>query len=66
MDITVNAKPHSLSEGTTLADLIKELGLADAPCAAEVNQALVPKRRHTQHPLSEGDVIELVTLVGGG
>ena len=37
-----------------------------APCAVEVNRLLVPKRKHEQHQLIEGDTVEIVTLVGGG
>jgi thiamine biosynthesis protein ThiS len=36
------------------------------PCAVEVNRMLVPKRRHEQHMLLEGDQVEIVTFVGGG
>ena len=53
-------------EGTTLADLIGELGLNDKPVAVEVNLQLVPRQRFAQHPLVAGDTLEIVTLVGGG
>jgi thiamine biosynthesis protein ThiS len=66
MEITVNAETRTMPDGATLADLIRELGLEGAPCAAEVNQALVPKLEHNVHRLREGDTVELVTLVGGG
>jgi len=66
MRVTVNSEPRELPPGTTLAQLIVELGLDGAPCAAEVNRALVPKREHDGRRLEEGDTVELVTLVGGG
>lgn len=66
MRITVNAEPRDLPERTTLAELIRHLGLGDTPCAAEVNKTLVPKREHETHLLTDGDTVELVTLVGGG
>jgi thiamine biosynthesis protein ThiS len=66
MHVTVNSEPRELKGGTTLADLIRDSGLADAPCAAEINKALVPKRDHPARQLQDGDTIELVTLVGGG
>lgn len=66
MQITVNAEPRQAPEGLTLDALIRELGLDKSPCAAEVNRALVPKRQHAERTLREGDVVELVTLVGGG
>jgi len=66
MTIFVNETPREIPAGTTLAGLVAQLGLADAPCAAEVNRQLVPKREHADRVLCEGDRIELVTLVGGG
>lgn len=66
IQITVNAEPHEIEQGTTLAALIERLGLAGRPCAAEVNKVLVPKKDHEARELADGDTVELVTLVGGG
>jgi len=66
MTVTVNGEAREVPEGTTVAALIELVGLGRAACAAEVNRELVPKRRHTEHPLREGDSVELVSLVGGG
>lgn len=66
MTLTVNGQAREVPEGTTVRALIEQLGLAGAACAAEVNKRLVPRREHAEHPLREGDVIELVSLVGGG
>jgi thiamine biosynthesis protein ThiS len=66
MNITVNGEPRTVSEGTTIADLLAELGLAGKPVAVEVNRSVVAKRRHDQHTLHDGDTVEMVTLVGGG
>lgn len=66
MRIMVNSEERELPEGMTLAQLIAELGLDRAACAAEVNRALVPKRDHAERRLADGDTVELVTLVGGG
>jgi sulfur carrier protein len=32
----------------------------------EVNGELVPKKRHAEHQVRDGDRVEIVTLVGGG
>jgi sulfur carrier protein len=34
--------------------------------AVEVNMALVPRESQNEHVLSDGDRLEIVTLVGGG
>ncbi|MBX3316198.1 MAG: sulfur carrier protein ThiS [Phycisphaeraceae bacterium] len=66
MRVRVNNEERDLPEGTTLERLLREIGLADRPCAAEVNRKHIPKRDHAGHTLRDGDTIELVTLVGGG
>jgi sulfur carrier protein len=66
MRVTVNSQTRDIPEGMTLEALLRELRLEGRPCAAEVNRSLVPKRSHATHALKDGDVIELVTLVGGG
>ena len=66
MEITVNGQPRRVAEGITVAELLKELGLADKHVAVEVNLELVPRQRHAGHRLADGDRLEIVTLVGGG
>lgn len=66
ISITVNGAERRITPGTTVRALIAELGLTGQPVAAEVNRAVVPFRRHAEHQLTEGDRVELVTLVGGG
>ena len=66
MNVTVNDEPRNLQSPCTIADLIRECGLAERPCAVEVNRQLVPKAGHADHRLTDGDIVEIVTLVGGG
>jgi sulfur carrier protein len=66
MQLRVNGEAKELEAGLTVAELIRRMGLARSACAAEVNKELVPKREHEGRALRDGDVVELVTLVGGG
>lgn len=66
MNITVNGQPRELDEGATVAQLLESLDLSPRQVAVEVNLELVPRARHAEHQLSEGDRLEVVTLVGGG
>ncbi len=66
MRILLNGKPHDAPQNATVAVLLAELGVAGRPCAAEVNREVVPRREHESHQLAEGDIVEVVTLVGGG
>lgn len=66
MTLAVNGESRQFAPGLTVAQLIRELGLAGRAVAVEVNQELVPRREHDQKQLADGDRVELVTLVGGG
>lgn len=66
MQCTVNGESRAIEEGTTIEQLIKQLGLAGSICAAEVDHRIVPKRERSEFEILDGMTIEIVTLVGGG
>ena len=66
MRITVNGETRELSDDATVADLVAGMNLQPRQVAVERNKELVPRSRHAETPLSEGDSVEVVTLVGGG
>jgi thiamine biosynthesis protein ThiS len=49
-----------------LSDLVRELLLAPARIAIEVNQRVIRSEQWAQVTLAEGDRIEIVHFVGGG
>jgi sulfur carrier protein len=63
---TVNGEPVDLPEGLTVAALLARMGVTAERVAVERNGAVVKKARHATEPLSDGDVVEIVTFVGGG
>ena len=66
MFIRLNGEQRSLDNTCTITVLLDELNLGGQPCAVEVNAAVVPRREHAERLLSDGDIVEIVTLVGGG
>ncbi|QDU84612.1 Sulfur carrier protein ThiS [Planctomycetes bacterium Pla163] len=64
--VRVNGTEREVAVGTTVAQLLDLLELRPELVAVEVNGALVPRTRRTEHVLESGDAVELVTLVGGG
>ena len=66
MRIVLNGTDAELREPCTVVSLLEQQGLAQRPCAVEVNRELVPKAQHAAYTLSEGDTVEVVSLVGGG
>ena len=65
MQLMVNGEPME-TDAADVAALVDALGLTGQAVAVEVNREVVPKRQHGEVTLREGDVVELVTLVGGG
>lgn len=66
MQITVNGNARELPAGLTVAGLIELLGYAGKRVAVERNGEIVPKSRHADTSLQDGDQIEIVVAVGGG
>jgi sulfur carrier protein len=66
MTVTVNGQPRDLPAGSTVADLLSEMKLDARRAAVERNKQLVRRAEHDSTALAEGDVIEVVSLVGGG
>lgn len=66
MNIRLNGHPQTLPAPCTLADLLTAQGLAARRVAVEVNGEIVPRGRHAEHVLAEGDVVEIVQALGGG
>jgi sulfur carrier protein len=65
MTITLNGDPCDLPDGTTIRGLLAELKLTPDKVAVEVNRRLVRGERYDT-VLKAGDVVEVVTFVGGG
>jgi thiazole synthase len=64
--ITLNGEPRELSGRLSVAELVRSLGLTPEHVAVEVNKSLVPRARQSETMIAPGDVLEVVTLVGGG
>lgn len=66
MNVIINGQTRTVSPGITLETLLAELGHRVRFCAVERNRELVPRGEHADCELTEGDELEIVTLVGGG
>jgi thiamine biosynthesis protein ThiS len=64
--ITVNGESRTVAAGASIADLLESLGVASPRIAVERNRDIVPKAEYAATALAEGDVFEVVELVGGG
>ena len=65
LSLTVNGEPRR-SSAATIAALVRELALKPEKVAVERNGIIVPRSTLGEAPLADGDVLEIVTFVGGG
>ena len=66
VQIIFNGQPRDIASHTSVAELLRSLDMTPQYVAVEVNLQLVPRQKHAEHVLNEGDQLEVVTLVGGG
>lgn len=66
IQLSVNGLARSVPEGANLSLLLDELSLTGKRVAVERNGEIVPRSRHAQTPLADGDTLEIVVAVGGG
>jgi thiamine biosynthesis protein ThiS len=64
--LTVNGLEHSQPGGITGGGLLAALNIPPGAIVAELNGGVIRREEFLNTTLADGDVIELVTLVGGG
>ncbi len=64
--VTINGERRELDGPLTVAELLRTLGVRPEFVAVERNRDLVARRQHAETSVVSGDVLEIVTLVGGG
>jgi sulfur carrier protein len=66
--VQLNGEPRKLRDGTTLAAVVEELGVAGQPrgVAVAVDAEVVPRGEWERRALRDGDRVEVVTAIQGG
>src|SRR3954464_6427825 len=64
--LTVNGELRKADPGTTVAALLKTMGIDPARVAIERNRDVIPRATWGEAGLSDGDRIEIVAFIGGG
>ena len=62
----VNGESRAVSEGTTLAGLLAQLGLDPRAVVVEHNRRIVRRDALGEIRVAGGDEVELIHFVGGG
>ena len=64
--VIINGKEEPKAEGKLLEDWLSEAGFSRERVAVERNGEIVPKSKYEETILRDGDVLEVVSFVGGG
>ena len=62
----INGKEENIATPITVAELIESKGLRADRVAVELNGEIIPRSRHAQTTLKDGDRVEIVHALGGG
>ena len=65
MILTLNGQPYDTA-ARTIAQLLKEKGIAADGTAVAVAEQVVPRSQWETTPLTEGATVEILTAVQGG
>ena len=64
--ISVNGESRIIDSGKCISDLLTELQITHPAVAVEINSEIKPRSHFEIVRLQTGDVVEIVSLVGGG
>jgi sulfur carrier protein len=64
--LTVNGEIRRFEQPMTCQQLLQQLELAGKRVALERNGEIVPRSRHADEMIADGDQLEIVVAVGGG
>ncbi|HXM57379.1 MAG TPA: sulfur carrier protein ThiS [Candidatus Dormibacteraeota bacterium] len=64
--LRVNGRPVELADPTPLLDYLRDLGVDARAVAVEVNGEILQREAYAACTLGQGDVVEIVRMVGGG
>ena len=63
--VTINGKNREM-QGRTISEMLAILEYRVDAVAVERNEVIVPKAKFTDIVLEDGDVVEVVSFMGGG
>jgi sulfur carrier protein len=66
MQILLNGQARDFPGPQTVSTLLSAAGYVGRRVAVEVNREIVPRSRHDDHDLLEGDHVEIIHAIGGG
>ena len=64
--VQINGEEKEFESSMTISNLLMKLELVSPAVAVEQNEEIQPRDTHDHVKIGDGDVLEIVSLVGGG
>ncbi len=65
-EIKLNGRAETVDEGSSISQLLESKGVNPVRVAVELNRRILRREEFESTKLGSGDVVEVVTFVGGG
>jgi sulfur carrier protein len=66
IELRLDDQPHRMAEGSTLADLVANVGHTPEQVGTAVNGTFIPRAQRLTHVLQPGDAVLLFQPIVGG
>ncbi len=66
IEVSINGETRSVSEGLKLSRLLEELGVHEHILLVEMNGDMIRREHFDENTVEEGDILELIRIIGGG
>ncbi len=66
INIEVNGKKEQIEENMSIHDLLTKKGISPHVVACELNLKIIKRIHLGETKLQEGDVLEIIQMIGGG
>jgi sulfur carrier protein len=66
MQVSINGENQTYDQELSILDLIEQSGLSGKRIAVEINESIVPRSKHADTFIAEGDKVEIIHAIGGG
>lgn len=66
MRVSINGESQTYEDDISISALLEQSGLAGKRVAVEINESIIPKSRHADTIIAEGDKVEIIHAIGGG
>ena len=66
MELTVNGKRRTATDGATITALLAELHINPRRVAVQLNQRIIKRELYERTALQAGDTLEIITFMAGG